>query len=331
MAGPQDLKTLADRAVAEIAASADVAALEAVACPLPRTQGRRGHSGDEADRDAARGREAGLRRGGERGQSAHRGRARGSRRCATRRESRSRASASARTSRCRPRRFASAACIPSRDDPRGVARLRDDGLRDRRRARRSRPTTTTSRRSTSRRAIRRARSGTRCGSSNPLGDDPTKPLLGRTHTSPMQVRIMEQRKPPIRVVVPGPLLPVRGDRRDPREHPLPVRGARDRREAHYGRPQGRALFVRAADLREQEQRALPTRLLPVHGALGRDRVQLRRSARARIRSATPAAATAGSKPRAAAWSTPTCCGVSGTTRSVIRDSRSAAASSVSRW
>ena len=39
--------------------------------------------------------------------------------------------------------------------------------------------------------------------SNPLGDDPTKPLLGRTHTSPMQVRIMEQRRPPIRVVVPG--------------------------------------------------------------------------------------------------------------------------------
>ena len=39
--------------------------------------------------------------------------------------------------------------------------------------------------------------------SNPLGDDPKKPLLGRTHTSPMQVRIMEQRKPPIRIVVPG--------------------------------------------------------------------------------------------------------------------------------
>ncbi|HYK97321.1 MAG TPA: phenylalanine--tRNA ligase subunit alpha [Candidatus Acidoferrales bacterium] len=38
---------------------------------------------------------------------------------------------------------------------------------------------------------------------NPLGDDPAKPLLGRTHTSPMQVRVMEQRKPPIRVVIPG--------------------------------------------------------------------------------------------------------------------------------
>ena len=39
--------------------------------------------------------------------------------------------------------------------------------------------------------------------SNPLGDDAEKPLLGRTHTSPMQVRVMEQRRPPIRVVVPG--------------------------------------------------------------------------------------------------------------------------------
>ncbi len=39
--------------------------------------------------------------------------------------------------------------------------------------------------------------------SNPLGDDPAQPLLGRTHTSPMQVRVMEKRKPPIRVVIPG--------------------------------------------------------------------------------------------------------------------------------
>ena len=39
--------------------------------------------------------------------------------------------------------------------------------------------------------------------SNPLGDDPSRPLLGRPHTSPMQVRVMEKRKPPIRVVIPG--------------------------------------------------------------------------------------------------------------------------------
>jgi len=38
---------------------------------------------------------------------------------------------------------------------------------------------------------------------NPKGDDPAKPVLLRTHTSPMQIRVMEKRKPPVRVVVPG--------------------------------------------------------------------------------------------------------------------------------
>lgn len=38
---------------------------------------------------------------------------------------------------------------------------------------------------------------------NPKGDDPEKPVLLRTHTSPMQIRVMEQRRPPVRVVVPG--------------------------------------------------------------------------------------------------------------------------------
>ena len=35
-----------------------------------------------------------------------------------------------------------------------------------------------------------------------VGDDPNNLLL-RTHTSPMQIRIMEKRRPPIRVIVPG--------------------------------------------------------------------------------------------------------------------------------
>ena len=39
--------------------------------------------------------------------------------------------------------------------------------------------------------------------SNPLGDDVSRPILGRPHTSPMQVRVMEKRKPPVRVVIPG--------------------------------------------------------------------------------------------------------------------------------
>lgn len=39
--------------------------------------------------------------------------------------------------------------------------------------------------------------------SDPLGGDPDRPVLLRTHTSPMQARVMEQRKPPVRVIVPG--------------------------------------------------------------------------------------------------------------------------------
>ena len=39
--------------------------------------------------------------------------------------------------------------------------------------------------------------------SSPLGDDPERPMLLRTHTSPMQIRVMERRPPPVRVCVPG--------------------------------------------------------------------------------------------------------------------------------
>ena len=34
-------------------------------------------------------------------------------------------------------------------------------------------------------------------------DDGQRPMLLRTHTSPMQIRVMESREPPIRVIVPG--------------------------------------------------------------------------------------------------------------------------------
>ncbi len=37
----------------------------------------------------------------------------------------------------------------------------------------------------------------------PLGYDAARPMLLRTHTSPMQIRVMEKRTPPVRVVVPG--------------------------------------------------------------------------------------------------------------------------------
>jgi len=38
---------------------------------------------------------------------------------------------------------------------------------------------------------------------DPTGAGQGKPMLLRTHTSPMQIRIMEQTRPPVRVIVPG--------------------------------------------------------------------------------------------------------------------------------
>jgi len=38
---------------------------------------------------------------------------------------------------------------------------------------------------------------------NPLGEPPGRRIGLRPHTSPMQIRVMEKRKPPVRVVVPG--------------------------------------------------------------------------------------------------------------------------------
>jgi len=53
-------------------------------------------------------------------------------------------------------------------------------------------------------AVSLARTGT--GGTRASGDRPARdmgPMLFRAHTSPMQVRTMEQRKPPIRIIVPG--------------------------------------------------------------------------------------------------------------------------------
>jgi phenylalanyl-tRNA synthetase alpha chain len=51
-------------------------------------------------------------------------------------------------------------------------------------------------------ALALARTGT-TGASTRGGGRDMGPMLFRTHTSPMQIRTMEQRKPPVRVIVPG--------------------------------------------------------------------------------------------------------------------------------
>ena len=48
-----------------------------------------------------------------------------------------------------------------------------------------------------------ARTGTGGASARPAAPAHAGPMLFRPHTSPMQIRVMEQRRPPVRVVVPG--------------------------------------------------------------------------------------------------------------------------------
>jgi phenylalanyl-tRNA synthetase alpha chain len=49
-------------------------------------------------------------------------------------------------------------------------------------------------------------------------DDPKRDLLLRTHTSPVQIRVMEKRKPPIRIIIPGKVY--RKDQPDPTHMPM---------------------------------------------------------------------------------------------------------------
>ena len=63
-----------------------------------------------------------------------------------------------------------------------------------------------------------------------------RPMLLRTHTSPMQIRVMESREPPIQGGGAGSGVPVRGDGRHPREHLLPGGGPRRRRGHNLRRP-----------------------------------------------------------------------------------------------
>ena len=61
-------------------------------------------------------------------------------------------------------------------------------------------------------------------------------MLLRTHTSPVQIRTMEKTKPPIRVIIPGPHLPLRF-RPDPHADVPSGRGAGDRRGKPHRPPQ----------------------------------------------------------------------------------------------
>ena len=75
--------------------------------------------------------------------------------------------------------------------------------------------------------------------------------LLRTHTSPGQIRVMQTETAADPGAAAGSLLPLRGDRRQPRLGVLPGRGPDDRRGHDDGRPQGPPRPVRQGDVRRR--------------------------------------------------------------------------------
>ena len=87
----------------------------------------------------------------------------------------------------------------------------------------------------------------------------------RTHTSPVQIRVMEKQPPPVRIIVPWESVSLRC-RRAPQPDVPPDRGL-DGRSRHLARgPQRCAGGVHPAIFRTICQDALSPQLLPVHGA-----------------------------------------------------------------
>ena len=101
-----------------------------------------------------------------------------------------------------------------------------------------------------------------------------RPLLLRTHTSPVQIRTMLAGKPPFRIIAPG-----RTYRRDSDATHTPmfhqVEGLMIDRRTHMGHLKGCLTdFVRAYLRARRRAGPLPAQLLPVHRALGRGRHRL---------------------------------------------------------
>ena len=166
---------------------------------------------------------------------------------------------------------------------------------------RSRPTPTTSTRSTSRPIIRRAKGSTR----STCGPD----LVLRTHTSPMQVRAMRKHGPPIAIIVPGKAY--RRDAIDARHLYMfhQVEGLMVGRGIHFGHLKGmlvgmcRELFGPAADVRFRPSFfpfTEPSAEIDVKCPACRTGT---RRAQGDV-TAAPAAAAAGSRSAAAGWCIP---------------------------
>ena len=156
-----------------------------------------------------------------------------------------------------------------------------------------------------------------------LGEPET--VLLRTHTSPVQIHLMETQKPPIYAVMPGPLLPPGHPRRPPPAGLPPDRGA-GRRPRHHLRRPGR------------HHRGLHHGLLRAGHPLPAAARRTSPSPSRRPSSRSPApicrgrrlpdllGQRAGSSSAAAGWSTPTCSPPSASTPRSTPASPSASAS-----
>ena len=126
----------------------------------------------------------------------------------------------------------------------------------------------------------------------------------RTQTSPMQVRTMEKRKPPIRIIAPGRVY--RSDAVDATHSPLfhQIEGLVVDKGITHERPEGHSRAVRKEAVRRGHGCSFPSASLPVHRAVVRRWISS--ATAATVKAARSARARAGSRSSAAAWFTPRC-------------------------
>ena len=134
---------------------------------------------------------------------------------------------------------------------------------------------------------------------------PGERLLLRTHTSPVQVRVMRAGPPPYRVVIPG--LAYRNDPFDASHAPAfaQIEGLAVDEGISFVDLKATLTHFARRFFRARRQGALPPVVLPVHRAVGRNGCRRARSAAGRA--APPARAPAGWRSSAAAWCTSRCC------------------------
>ncbi len=103
---------------------------------------------------------------------------------------------------------------------------------------------------------------------------PPETVLLRTHTSPVQIRLMESQPPPIYAVMPGTVLPARYARRPPPAGLSPDRRAGRRPGHHLRRPGRHHRGVHERLFRPRDALPAAALLLPLHRAVRRVRGDL---------------------------------------------------------